>query len=179
MIPRYCFIQLTPLPKIPSDETEREEELRHAWFRNEVEQFKKWANVREGDKRATLNIVRGSSTKFLIQCSYNPGYSNNSHDKVLNYFIQDIFSACVYGDISAKVDGKSFHKRVRWSKKLEGNWSWKSSIGVMGDGVSLKKITDQPHPTYDSSSKIWADLLLGASIFLPIIAILYAVLGYK
>lgn len=183
MTPRYCYIQLTPLPKVPSDETKKEKEVRCAWFRNEVDQFKKWANVPEGDTRTTLNIATGFPTKFLIQCSYNPEGSDKPWDKALDYFIQDIFSACVYGDVGATVDGESFCKRARWSKKIKGNWSWKSSIGVAtlgAGGVSLKQIAEYPpRPTYTTPMEWWAKLLIASVILLPIVTVLFAFLSQR
>lgn len=174
MTPRYCFIQLTPLPKVPSDETKKEKELRCAWFRNEVKQFKEWSGVREGSTQATLNIAKGFPTKFLIQCSYNPKGSDNPCDRALDYFIQDIFSACTFGDVNAVVDGKPFYKRVRWSKKLEGNWKWKSSIGVKGAGASRKEVVEHS-PTIPM--EWWAKLLVASAIFLPVVTVLFALMS--
>jgi len=175
--PKYCYIQLTPLPKVPSNETEKERDDRLIWVRSEVAAFKSWSSTKE---EGTTNIASGFPTKFLIQCSYNPQESEDSWDKALDYFIQDIFAACVYGDRGATLDGQSFNKRARWRKKIRGNWNWKSKVGIkLSDGRTLNKVAEYPSRPKSESTPLdlWSKVLLLSVILVPIMAVLAVTLA--
>lgn len=166
MAPKYCYIQLTPLPKIPKDETKAEKDVRLRWIQDEVNAFLKWSGSEK--ESAALTIATGFPTKFLVQYSYRPEGSKDPWDRALDYFIQDIFNACVYGGQNAVVDGQKFTGRARWRRKIKGHKKWKTNLGLDFGG-------NKETPVGEGHTADWIALLVMlACIMGPIVLVLLA-----
>jgi len=172
MLPNYCYLQLTPLPKVSSLESPNERELRFSWLRREIGAFEGWAGI--GFNEAIVRVIDGYDTKFLFLANYVPANCLSTWDRAFQYFIEDIHIICIYGGKNASLDGKRLDKRARWCRRLKDNWNWTSNLVLFPENVykraNVETKKTEPMP-------LGAKLILLTAFLAPFLIVLLAMIA--